>query len=262
METADLRLWSPRLWGAHLCLLVVLAGTVMLGYWQWHVSRDHRSDQVDSLVHEQPRSLTEVIGHDDSLLAKDQGRPVTITGTWLDDATLFVQQDGGGYWVITPIAVGAATDPAIYVVRGASPTTTAPRVSGTTTVVGWLEPDWQDSTAPATGLPHDVLPRLQLSLAAPHVRQDLFNAYAVVADKEGAWTVGVVNDGTTGLTPVPSPTVPHADATTGLRNLLYAIEWWLFGCLAIYIWWRWTQDQLHPQPASEQAQDEVVPSEP
>jgi surfeit locus 1 family protein len=269
META-LSPWSPRLWGAHAVLLVVLAGTVMLGYWQWHVSRDHRADQVASLAHETPRPLTDVLGHDASLQATDQGRPVTITGTWVDSGTLFVQQDAGGYWVITPIAVGAATDPAIYVVRGSTTTRTAPPVSGSTTVVGWLEPDWQDSSPVPAGLPADVLPRLQLSLAAPHVHQDLFGAYAVVADQEGSWQVATSNDGTAALTSVPSPAAPKPDATTGLRNLLYAIEWWLFGCLAVYIWWRWIQEQLHPElrgrgqggTASETAQDDAVPSKP
>lgn len=268
META-LSPWSPRLWGAHVALVVVLAATAMLGYWQWHVSRDHRADQVATLAHEAPRPLTDVLGHDDSLLAKDQGRPVTIAGTWLDSGTLFVQQDTGGYWVITPIAVGSSTDPAIYVVRGSSSTTTAPPISGTTTVVGWLEPDWQDSSPLTGGLPSNVLPRLQLSLAAPHVHQDLFAAYAVVADREASWQVTTTNDGTSGLTPVPSPTPPQPSKLTGLRNLLYAIEWWLFGCLAVYIWWRWIQEQLHPaqQAADDGAgspstQDEVVPSKP
>ena len=32
-------------------------------------------------------------------------------------------------------------------------------------------------------------------------------------------------------------------ALTGLRNLLYAIEWWFFGAFAAFIWWRWVRDE-------------------
>jgi len=54
-------------------------------------------------------------------------------------------------------------------------------------------------------------------------------------------------------------------ARGGLQNLLYALQWWVFGILAIYIWWRWCQEQLHPRegdPADRSAMDAQVPSGP
>jgi surfeit locus 1 family protein len=257
--------WSPRLWGAHALLVVALAATVLLGYWQWHVSRDHRASQVASFAHEQPKPLTDVMSHNDPFPGSELGRPVEISGTWVPGSTVYVHHDGG-YWVASPIAVGAAgpSTPAIYVVRGWSPTPTSTDASGAVTVVGWLEPGEDGDTIDTH--PHDdILPAMQLSLALAHTDRDLFSAYAVVADHQATWTVTTQNDGTTGLRAVAEPAAPKADPTTGLRNLLYAFQWWVFGCFAIYIWWRHVRDVTHPapddEPASSDAQTDVVPSD-
>jgi len=260
------RPWSPSLWGAHLLLVVVLAATVLLGYWQFHVSRDHRAQQVTQLAHEQPKPLGDVMGNNDPFPGDELGRPVTISGTWVPGATLYVSQPGGGYWVISPIAVGRdASAPAMYVVRGWSRTTTSTQPTGPVTVVGWLEPDVSDMSLTDTNPKDDVLPQLQLSLAMPHVHQDLYGGYAVIADQQGGWSVATHNDGTTGLRTVPEPAAPKADPTTGLRNLLYAFQWWLFGCFAIYIWWRHVREVTHPAPVEEpdsaDTQDEAVISQ-
>jgi len=263
-SAAVLPWWSPRLWGAHALLVVALAATIALGYWQWHVSQDHRSAQVASIAHEQPRPLSAVMGHNDPFPDAALGRPVSIQGSWVPQGTLFVHQPGG-YWVVSPVAVGGPGQPAIYVIRGFTRTPHAPTVAGTTSLVAWLEPDGSDTT-PDPNPRDDILPSLQLSLAVPHVRQQLYSAWAVSADGQGAWNVAQTNDGTAGLMRVANPGGGKASVTTGLRNLLYAIEWWLFGCLAIYIWWRWIQEQLHPElrdgADSESAQDDAVPSQP
>ena len=41
--------------------------------------------------------------------------------------------------------------------------------------------------------------------------------------------------------------LPKAETFTALRNLLYAIEWWVFGGFAVYIWWRWCRDELEAE---------------
>ena len=33
----------------------------------------------------------------------------------------------------------------------------------------------------------------------------------------------------------------------GVRNLLYAVEWWVFGAFAAFIWWRWRRDATAPE---------------
>ena len=42
-------------------------------------------------------------------------------------------------------------------------------------------------------------------------------------------------------------------AFTGIRNLLYAIEWWFFGLFAAFIWWRWVTETTAEVPVVEEA---------
>jgi surfeit locus 1 family protein len=32
--------------------------------------------------------------------------------------------------------------------------------------------------------------------------------------------------------------VPDTSFTTGLRNLMYALQWWVFGGFVVFMWWR------------------------
>lgn len=262
-SAAALPWWSPRLWGAHALLIVALAATILLGYWQWHVSENHKAAQVSGIAHEQPRPLSEVMGYDDSFPDAAAGRPTLIQGTWVPGATLYVHQ-AGGYWVASAVSVAGSDKPAIYVIRGFSRTPHATTPAGRTSLVAWLEPDSADTT-PDANPRDDILPSPQLALALPHVRHGLYSAWAVSADAEGTWNVTETNDGTAGLAAVPDPGGARADATTGLRNLLYAIEWWLFGCFAIYIWWRYVREATNPTPAAEpdsaDTQDHAVTSQ-
>ena len=43
---------------------------------------------------------------------------------------------------------------------------------------------------------------------------------------------------------VAADSLPDPDSSTGLRNLFYAIEWWVFGAFALFVWWRWAKDEL------------------
>ncbi|MEZ5161111.1 MAG: hypothetical protein R2709_10465, partial [Marmoricola sp.] len=47
-----------------------------------------------------------------------------------------------------------------------------------------------------------------------------------------------------GLEPIKPLNTPQVSALNSLRNLLYAIQWWIFGGFAIYVWVRWCRDQL------------------
>ena len=31
---------------------------------------------------------------------------------------------------------------------------------------------------------------------------------------------------------------------TGLRNLAYALQWWVFGAFALYMWWRMSTESV------------------
>jgi hypothetical protein len=51
--------------------------------------------------------------------------------------------------------------------------------------------------------------------------------------------------------------------------LLYALEWWVFGGFAVFLWWRWCSDELKrfsegegPTTESKSPQDAEVASNP
>ena len=48
-----------------------------------------------------------------------------------------------------------------------------------------------------------------------------------------------------------SSVVPPVSGFTALRNLLYAVEWWIFGAFAFFVWWRWCRDELNPPEPDE-----------
>lgn len=272
--------FSPRLWGAHLAMLVVVAATVALGLWQYGVSHQHKADQVAQLAHATPRPLTKVMGANDPFPGDQIGRPVLVTGSWEPDGTVYVSghaHDGReGYWAATPLELEGG-DAAVYVVRGwtASVQRAPAPPTGTARLVGWLEPgdSAQDTTEDATGdsdAGDAVVASLDIASLIDHVDVDLFSAYVVGADHQADWPASAspVNDGSAGLADVSAPALPKADATTGLRNFLYAIEWWLFAVFAVYVWWRYVRDVTRPapagddgEPAEEDTQDRAVTSD-
>ena len=246
-------LLAPRFWAMHLLALVLVAVAGWLGAWQYGAWDARRAAEAADLTRLDPVPLDSVIGPDDPFPGDKVGQPVILNGTWLPEATLYVsgrEHDGrAGYWVVTPLAVTGSADPALPVVRGwvgdPGQAPAAPR--GRAEFVGWLQPPEGTGEADPDRT-DDVLPQLRIADVIQHVDQDLYGAYAVVADKvaPGAWPAGAnaLNDGTDGLVPATLTQLPDAGRFTAVRNLLYAVEWWFFGAFALFVWWRWTQDEL------------------
>lgn len=246
-------LLAPRYWAMHLLAIVLTAAAIGLGVWQWDAWSARRAAEAVDLTRVDPVPLEDVIGPDDPFPGTKVGQPVILRGTWVPSGTLFVsgrEHDGrDGYWVVTPLAITGAKDPAIPVVRGwvASPDSAPAAPTGHAELVGWLQPP--QGTGQADDDPSDdVLPQLRIADVIQHVDQDLYGAYAVVADKvaPGDWPVGAraVNDGTAGLAHASLEQLPDASTFTAVRNLLYAVEWWFFAAFALFVWWRWMQDEL------------------
>lgn len=229
---------APRHWGAHLLAVVLVGTAVVLGLWQLDAWRAHRAAEAVDLTHVDPVPLAEVMGPDEPFPGNRIGQPVTVSGTWVPDGTVYVsgrERDGAeGYWVVTPLEVegGGA---ALPVVRGwvADPGQAPAPPSGAATLEGPLQPP--EGTGEVDEDPgDDVLPQLRIADVIQHVDQDLYGAYAVARDAEP------------GLAVVSPEQLPEVSATTGLKNLLYAIEWWVFGLFAAFIWWRWVREVTSP----------------
>jgi cytochrome oxidase assembly protein ShyY1 len=249
---------APRLWGGHLLAAVLVAATVVLGLWQLDAWQTRRADEARDLTRVPPVALVDVMGPDDPFPGREVGRPVEVEGTWVPTGTVFVsgrEHEGqNGYWMVTPLAVGGAEEPAIPVVLGwvADPGAAPAPPEGEQQLVGWLQPP-EGTGATDEDPTDDVLPQLRIADVVQHVDQDLYGAYAVA------------RDGVAGLPAADLSQLPEAGTFTALRNFLYAVEWWVFGAFVVLIWWRWLRDQSAPEEdgpdeqAEEGARDEEQP---
>ncbi|WP_203338202.1 SURF1 family protein [Nocardioides limicola] len=244
---------KPRYWVLHLVAVAAVAVAGWLGWWQLQAWQAARDVEARDLTLTTPLALGDVLGPDDPFPAEHVGRPVLVAGTWLPDSTLYVSgrqhQGVDGFWAVTPLAVqDPPTDSALLVVRGWGPDrdTMPEPPTGPAAFVAWLQPG--EGTGAVDDDPtDDVLPQLRLADAIQHVDQDLYNGYAVLAQQTvpGDWPS--TNRGDDALVPATVDQLPQAGGFTGLRNLLYGVEWWVFGAFAAFIWWRWVRDELNPR---------------
>lgn len=248
-----MRWWSPRLWGAHVLGAACVAAATGMGVWQFDAWQERRAAERLDLTGAEPVALTDVLGPDDPFPAADVGRPVEVSGRWLIEGTVLVtgrEDDRGrsGSWVVTPLTVGGLDDPGVPVVRGFVPDGTAlteipAPPDGPAQLVGWLQPP--EGTGVADDDPSDdVLPQLRTADLVQRVEQDLYGGYVVAQEPSPS-------DAAAGVAPATLDQLPPAGRFTALRNLLYALEWWVFAAFAAFIWWRYVRDSLHPAPAEE-----------
>ncbi|WP_110180864.1 SURF1 family protein [Nocardioides solisilvae] len=242
-------LLRPVAWGAHLLALVLVTAAVLLGLWQMGSWQEQRSDAAAERAELPPVPLAEAMGPDEPFQKDQVGRPVTVSGTWVPEGSVAVsdrRQDGEtGYWAVTPVSVSAPESStggqaALLVVRGwvADLEALPPAPEGDAELSGWLQPPEGAAGVTDEDRTDDVIPQLRIADAIQHVDQDLYGAFLVL-DHDGA--AGPVVDG---LVPADLAQLPDAARSTGLRNLLYGIEWWVFAAFAAFIWWRWCADEV------------------
>lgn len=223
-----------------------------MGVWQYDAWQVRRAAEQQDLTGAEPVAITSLLGPDDPFPGQDVGRPVTVAGTWLPEGTVLVagrEDDAGhdGFWVVTPLTVGGPGDPAVPVVRGWVADTDAGLAvavpQGTAEVVGWLQPP--EGTGQTDDDPDDdVLPQLRVADLVQRVEQDLYGGYVVLREPEQ------------GLEPATLDQLPPVGTFTALRNLLYAIEWWVFAAFAAFLWWRYVRDVTTAGGAEDAADEE------
>ena len=248
------RYLTPTLLAAHAVALGCVGTAGWLGAWQLDAWQERRTAEARDLTTTAARPLTEVMGPDDPFPGDRVGQPVTVSGTWLTEATTYVagrEHEGqDGYWMLTPLAVTGPDDPALPVVRGwvASPGTAPEPPTGTGAVTAWLQPS--EGTGVADDDPSDdVLPQVRTADLVQRVDQDLYGAYAVATTPAP------------GLEAATLEQLPSAGRFTALRNLLYALEWWLFGGFAAFIWWRYVRETAAADALAAAAPEGATPSE-
>lgn len=238
---------APRLLLLHLVGLVATGAAVGLGLWQldvWQAEREAAARDLSDLA---PVPIDEVIDGDDPFPGAAVGRPVELTGRWLPESTFYVtgrEHDGrDGYWAVTPVAVceqeaACATSSALLVVRGwtADPQTAPAAPQGGVELTGWLQPP-EGTGRPDDDPRDDLLPEVRIADAIQRVDQDLYSAFLVAESAEPTAA-------TDGLVPVTPDSMPEPSSDTGLRNLLYGVQWWVFAGFVVFVWWRWARDEI------------------
>lgn len=237
----------PRVWPLHLIGVVAVAVALSLGLWQYGAWQAHRERAAAQVVEQDPVPLADLLVPGDGFPGADVGAPAEVTGTWRDDLTFLVDDrrvDGEvGSWVVTPVATDEGDGALLPVVRGwtADPDT-VPAASGTVTGVGWLQPG--EGTGAVDEDPTDrVLPQLRLADVVRLVDADIYPGYLVL-DIDGETGAAADNAAADGLRAVTPDQVPEVAPNTSLRNLLYAIEWWVFAAFAAFVWWRFARDEV------------------
>lgn len=238
-------LLKPAYWLGHVAMVICVGIAVSLGLWQYDAWGQRRADAARDLSDAAPVALSSVMTGDSPFPGRDLGRPVELGGRWMPESTVFVadRYDGRqrGYWVVTPVVVDGG-DSAMPVVRGWSQEPRAAAPTGPADVVGWLQAT--EGSGPIDEDPHDdVIPMMRIASLVEHVDADLYSGYVVARS--------VAGDAMTGLEPVTPSAIPPVSGFTALRNLLYAVEWWIFGGFALFIWLRWCRDTIGAEPTIE-----------
>lgn len=218
-------------------MVVAVAAAVWLGLWQLGAWQAHREADKRDVSSEPAVPLTKLIGPDDPFPGEDLGRPVTFAGTWVPGETLYVAHrelhGRDGYWVVTPVLVGKSAMP---VVRGWSKTATSTPPSGPVQVTGWLQAS--EGSGPPDDDAHDnVIVSMRVASLVERISTDIYSGYVVAQEMTPTPKAAA-------LEPVTAASIPEISSFSGLRNLLYAVQWWIFGAFAVFIWWKWCRELL------------------
>lgn len=250
-----------------MLLLAVAFVCGMLGRWQLDRAQ-LRGEQAETqrraeLAGAAPIDLLEALVPGQSFAAENVGRRVVVVGEYLPQGQLLVVErvaEGQlGRLVLTPLRVsapGSEHDGAILpVVRGWVPGDTEPTASnsallvpsGQVEVAGFLQSGEAMGDLLADGLTDSISPAALVN----HWGGPGFTGYLVQSGGNPAPDAA--------LTLLPMPT--NDNAGFNLRNLFYALQWWLFGGAALALWIRLVRDDA--QDALEaQAQQTEVSSQP
>jgi len=258
---------SPRLWGLHLLVVAAVAFTTFMGLWQMGVYDERRDEDKANHATTESVPLQDLLGPDDPYTSNADYHPVTFTGTYgATDEQVWVKgrehEGRPGFWLVAPVVVdgvesdAGGRDPALLVVRGWSEEAgeLPPTPQGDVAITAVLQAG--DSRGSAFDAQTRTLDGIRIPRLVNEMPYDLYGGYGIVTAQDPADPAA--------LTPATLPD-PTSDSTAGLRNLFYAIEWWIFGVFALFMWWRMCQDirreatVTSPRiPAAKRAAQEAV----
>ena len=254
---------KPRWLGLSGLLVVVLVAFTFLGLWQLSVAKDEARKQA---IEDAPRApvvaLTSILQPHGEFPATASGRRVEATGRYDSAGQVLIvdrRLDGAsGSWVVTPLVV-TGTGARIAVLRGfvRSGDGPAPTATGEVTVLGSVAPG-ESPVSTVTPLPAGRLSSVDLAQLVNSWDGPIYNAFlfglSETPDATGAGASGSSATGT--IERVPPPPVPSG---LSLRNAAYALQWWVFGLFAIWMWWKMVRED-HQRDVALRHPPEPVPA--
>jgi surfeit locus 1 family protein len=240
------RFLNPKALALGLVGLVLMGVMVVLGLWQLSVYDDHQHANAQAALSKPAVPLDSLLGPDDAFPSDGVSRPVTVSGRYLVGEQVYVENLPGAtkrYAVTTPLLT--ATGSAVIVVRGSRDLSSAAAPTGHVTLTGILEPSVETGSAPdAAG----VTDGLSIASLVNSVRPDLYSGYVLLRSSTPLQSPA--------LAPV-TPPLPDPSRWSGVRNLLYACQWWVFALFVAFMWWRMTEDMAR----EDDHEDSVVGAE-
>lgn len=251
-------LWRTVLtphWSGLLALAVAIAAVMsVLGVWQLDVYRSKTAAATADRAAAAPVPLQSLFPVDAGLPSDAVGRRVIVSGTWGPTADqIFVSGrrygDQDGFWVVTPVLLDAVTGAtqdadngdtgpgqagAVMVIRGWVPTVDAAAArppTGRVQVIGAVAASEAEDASGAAARGR-VLPSLRIPTIVHLVDYRLYDAFVVLASSKPPVSEGPA------VVPAPSPPIDHA----GLRNVAYAVQWWIFAAFTLFMWGRMVLD--------------------
>jgi cytochrome oxidase assembly protein ShyY1 len=203
-----------------------------MGLWQLGVYEGRQGDaQADTRDHVVP--LADVWAPGEKFTSDLEHQRVSIAGRFADD-DFRVTRDDGPAWLVTPFVID---DHALLVVRGEGERAPASDVTELDVV---LEPSESGGRALT---PHGDGVRTTDAISVPVLINDLPQRLY------GGYGIALTD---TGL-PLVDPPEPDVSWTVGLRNLAYALQWWVFGGFALFMWWSMASDNVAMRRAEADA---------
>jgi surfeit locus 1 family protein len=235
------RLTTLRALGLLVVALALMAAMIAMGRWQFGVYDDSQRADAMALMRRAAVPIDTALGRDQAFPSASAGVPVSVEGHYDRAGQLYVRGFPGAedaYSVVTPLLT--ATGSAVLVLRGSSPEPQAPVPTGPVRISGVLEPSQSeasslDSRRVTTGV---YVPGL-----VSEVRPDLYAGYVILTTSTPA-----------DVLPLVAPPLPDPSRWAGLRNLLYAVQWWLFAGFVAFMWWRVVTEAPDPRTGGTEAE--------
>jgi cytochrome oxidase assembly protein ShyY1 len=228
-----------RRWiGFTLLTLTFLLLFIRLGIWQLSRLHERRSSNaiISANLAAPPASYPDIVAGAAGaavpvVTTALEWRQVEITGRWDAAHQVLLRnrtfESVDGYEVITPLQ--PASGPALLVDRGwveQGSTSQAPKTNpvpqgGLVTVIAWLRPSWP--AHPSSGLPAGQVLAIDAHSIGQQLPYPILDGYAIL-EKEDPAIAG-------------SPTLLPGPVVDDGPHLSYAVQWFLFGGVAIVGWW-------------------------